>query len=327
MTPDSNTHTVARFWDENREKSKDPEYWMAHPLCRQAINRRVSGNIHEWPLDWLRRTRVRRPFERGVSWGCGLGAFERAAIRTGLVREIDAFDVSEASLEDARREAAKEGIEGIHYGIGDFNDPDLPRGRYDAVFFHASLHHVGGLERLFRRLAFSLRRGGAVYVDEYVGPSRGEWTKERLRGAQATLDAIPAAAKIRTEIDLPIEMNDPSEAIRSSEIPLYLRDFVDLLEWRPYGGQLADLVMPYLSAGWAASAEGLPFVEAMLAAEDEELAKAPDRTHYLVAFGTLKPPTQYLVEFGKLKPLWRLGRPLAGQVRKAVRRRLPARFR
>ncbi|MGE5275861.1 MAG: class I SAM-dependent methyltransferase [Acidobacteriota bacterium] len=305
---------VREFWDAHREKSKDPAYWMAHPLCRQAINRRVSGNPHEWPLDWLRRVHAARPFERGVSWGCGLGAFERAAVRTGLVRKIDAFDVSPASLEDARREAAKEGIEGIDYRIGDFDDPHLDRRRYDVVFFHASLHHVGALERLFRRLTFSLERGGAVYVDEYVGPSRGEWSKERLLRAQAVLDGIPAEAKIRTEIDLPIEMNDPSEAIRSSEIPRFLRDFFDIVEWRPYGGQITDLVMPYLHAAWAASDEGLPYVRRMLEIEEEELARAPEATHYLVAFG-------------RLKSLTRLARPLGDQVRKAVRRRLAGRVR
>ncbi len=300
---------VARYWDENREKAKDPGYWMAHPLCRQAINRRVSGNPHEWPLDWFKRVHAARPFERGVSWGCGLGAFERAAIRTGIVREVDAFDVSEASLADARREAASEGIEDIHYRVGNFDDPGLPRRRYDIVFFHASLHHVGALERLFRRLSFSLKRRGAVYVDEYVGPSRGEWTREKLRPAQALLDRLPAEGKSRSQIELPIEMNDPSEAIRSSEIPRFLRDFFDIFEWRPYGGQVVDLVMPCLQAAWAASDEGLRHLQAMLAIEEDELAKAPESTHYLVAYG-------------RLKGFRGLARPLAGQVRKAVRRRL-----
>ena len=72
------TETTARqaasYWDENREKSRDPAYWMAHPLCRRAINRRISGNIHEWPLDWFKRVHATKAFGRGASWGCGLGA-------------------------------------------------------------------------------------------------------------------------------------------------------------------------------------------------------------------------------------------------------------
>lgn len=302
---------AAQYWDENREKARDPAYWMAHPLCRQAINRRVSGSPHEWPLDWFKRVYAARRFERGVSWGCGLGPFERSARRLDVVAEIDAFDVSEISLGDARREAERESIDGIHYGFGNFDDPHLTPRRYDIAFFHASLHHVSGLERLFRRLTFALQRGGAVYVDEYVGPSRADWTRDQLALAQSVLDMAPAEARLKPEIDIPIEPNDPSEAIRSSEIPGFLTDFFDILEWRPYGGQVVDLVFPCLDAEWIFSPEGLPFVQAMLRIEDYELARNPAATHYVVAHGTLK-------------GLPRLARPLARQVRRAAGRRLAA---
>src|SRR5262245_34939232 len=123
---------------------------MAHPLCRQAINRRVSGNPHEWPLDWFRRVHAATPFSRGVSWGCGLGAFERAAIKAGIVRETDAFDISPRSLDDARRQAESEGLSGIHYREGNFDDPLLPPGRCDIAFLQESLDHDRQLEDLVR---------------------------------------------------------------------------------------------------------------------------------------------------------------------------------
>ncbi len=306
---------VSRFWDANREKSRDPTYWMAHPLCRRAINRRVSGDPDEWPLDWFRRTRVARPFERGVSWGCGLGAFERNAVRIGIAREIDAFDISPASVEDARREAGAEGLRGLAYAVGDFNDPRLDRQpRYDVVFFHASLHHVGALERLFRRLALGLRGRAALYLDEYVGPSRAHWTDDRLSLAQSFLDRVPPGAKTGGRIPPPIEAGDPSEAIRSDEIPTFVREFFELAEWRPYGGQIADLVFPFLDADWVKTEEGNGFVAAMLAKEDEELARDPESTHYVVAYG-------------RLKRLPGLARPLARQVVAALRRRLRSRRR
>jgi SAM-dependent methyltransferase len=261
---------------------------MAHPLCRQAINRRVSGNPHEWPLDWFRRVHASTSFSRGVSWGCGLGAFERAAIRAGIVRETDAFDISPRSLEDARRQAESEGIAGIEYRQGNFDDPRLPRGRYDIAFFHASLHHVRRLERLFRRLRRGLPSEGAVYVDEYVGPSRAEWNEGRLAAAQAMLDAIPDSGKLAAKIALPIEPNDPSEAIRSGEILSFLRQHVDAIAWRPYGGQIASLVFPNLSRDWTESPEGLPWVTRILELEDEQIRRDPDATFYLVAYGRLR---------------------------------------
>ncbi len=279
---------AARFWDENREKAKDPAYWMAHPLCRQAINRRVSGSPHEWPLDWFKRVHAANPFERGVSWGCGLGAFERVAVRTGIARAVDAFDISPKSLDDARREAEREAISGIDYRLGNFNDPRLPAGRYDIAFFHASLHHVRRLERLFRRLRRALPPGGAVYVDEYIGPSRHQWTPKRLAAAQEFLDAIPDAAKREKRIALPIQEDDPSEAIRSGAIVSFLRQHFEMLEWRPYGGQIAALVFPSLEPGWVESPEGLSSVARMMEVEDEQIRRDPGATFYLVAFGRLR---------------------------------------
>lgn len=288
MKETGETGPVAHYWDENRFKSKDPAFWMAHPLCREAINRRVSGCPHEWPLDWFKRVHCPEPFGRGASWGCGIGAFERAAIRCGVVREIDAFDISPKSLEDARREAQKEGLSGIHYGLGDFDNPRLLSGRYDIAFFHASLHHVARLERLFRRLRSGLAPGGAIYVDEYVGPSRTDWRFELLREAQRVLDGLPPEAKIHTKIDLPVEPNDPSEAVRSWEIRTFLRRHVDIIEWRPYGGQIVDVVLPCIYKEWADSAEGHAAVREMLALEDRQLEADPEVTHHLVAYGRLR---------------------------------------
>jgi SAM-dependent methyltransferase len=225
------------------------------------------------------------------------------------VREIDAFDLSPASLEDARREAARDGIAGVDYRLGNFDDPRLESRRYDIVFFHASLHHVAALERLFRRLTFALKPGGAIYVDEYIGPSRFHWSEADLELGQAVLDMLPPEAKLRSRLEFPIEVNDPSEAVRSDEIPSFLREFFDVIEWRPYGGQVADLVMPCISSEWAASEAGSPFVQRMLDIEDRELSRDPSSSHHLVVYGTVKSAAGLV---------W----PLRRQAFRAARRRL-----
>lgn len=306
---DERVEASAKYWNINRAKANDPAFWMAHPLCRQAINRRVSGDPNEWPLDWFKRVHAQTAFRSGVSWGCGLGAFERSAIRCGIALEINAFDISSASLADAERLAAEENIPGIHYQLGNFDDPAIPPDPYDIAFFHASLHHVSALERLFRRLTRALQSGGAIYVDEYVGPSRHDWTAEQLGLAQALLDLAPASARLTSKIELPIQADDPSEAVRSSEISGFLRTFFDIKAWRPYGGQLADVIMPCLSREWTESPEGHEFVAAVLAIEDYELNRDPSSTHHLVAYGTLK-------RWPRLLP------PLSDQAISAVGRRL-----
>jgi O-antigen biosynthesis protein len=284
----STKHQVASYWDENREISKDPTYWMAHPVCRAAINRRVSGNEQERSLDWFRRVHAPVPFRRGVSWGCGLGAFERSAIRSGLAKEMEAFDISEASLEDARRVAREEGVEGIRYLKGDFNNPEFEPGRYDLVCFHASLHHVRSLGGLFRYLVRRLPAGTAVYVEEYVGPSADTWRLPLVAAAQRLLNEAPWDAKVRSLIDPPVNVYDPSEATRSGEIRSFLRSYLDIVEWKPYGGQLAGLVFPYLKGEWTSTEAGTDFARKLMELEDREIAEDPESSHHLVAFGRLK---------------------------------------
>src|SRR5258706_7638296 len=180
---------VASFWDENRRTlSLDPAFWMAHRLCREAINRRTTGTPNEWTLDGFKRVHGAKPFERGISWGCGLGTFERTVVRLEIAREVDGFDLSPKSVADARAQAQKEGLGGAHFEIGDFNDPLIESGRYDAVFFHQSLHHVVAMERLFRRLALALKPGAAIYLDEFTGPSRESWSQKKLDLAHSVLD-------------------------------------------------------------------------------------------------------------------------------------------
>ena len=279
------SHRSGKYWDENKEKSLDPAFWMAHPLCRRAINRRVSGSPDEWPLDWFRRLHVSRPFGRGVSWGCGLGAFERSAMRKALA----ALQASHEQLKAAQLQLIQaEKMESIHYSPGDFDDPRLARRRYDVVFFHASLHHVSQLERLFLRLAHALKPGGAIYLDEYIGPSRDRWDGHRLRVARALLDLLPPEARLQQELQPPIEPNDPSEAVRSEEIPLFFHRYFETVAWRPYGGQLVDLLFPCLRPEWTRSEQGERTIRAWLEIEEREIASDFSLSHHVVAYGRLK---------------------------------------
>jgi len=153
------------------------------------------------------------------------------------------------SLVVARREAKRVHLEDrIRYFAADFNSPALPRSRYDIVFFHQSAHHVGKLEKLFRALMRSLKVGGLAYFDEYVGPSRFDWaTKpELLDSHRRVFDTIPSSLQAVDKLDPPIQIDDPSEAIRSSEIEPQLRIGFDILGKQEYGGGILSVILPNL---------------------------------------------------------------------------------
>jgi SAM-dependent methyltransferase len=235
------------FWD--REITAQTHVsWMEDPLIREAINARIGGREEPaWPIDWLDRWLAGRKFDRALSIGCGSGALERDLVKRGLCRVVDAFDGSPASLHIAQKTSVAEGLQRrIHYYAADFNEPALPSNHYDIVFFHQSAHHVAKLEKLFRRVLLSLKPGGLLYLDEYVGPSRHEWSEELLAPQQNAYLALAESLRTTERLALPIQEDDPSEAFRSGEIMEQLRIGFDVVAERPYGGTMLSVLYPAL---------------------------------------------------------------------------------
>lgn len=239
---------AAAFWDREVVAPTHTS-WMAHPDVRRHMNELVSGNPDYWPMDWFVAQYRDVSFDRALSIGCGTGALERDLIGRGLCRQVDAFDGSQVSIEIAAAEAQKAGIgDRVNYFVADFNEPRLPANTYDAVFFHQSAHHVAKLEKLFRAVLRTLKPDGIVYFDEFVGPSRTEWNDELLGPARAVYRVLPREHRQGDDVPLPIQDDDPSEAIRSSEILPQLRIGFEIDALRGYGGNILSVLFPLLRA-------------------------------------------------------------------------------
>src|SRR5205085_10087568 len=140
-------------------------------------------------------------------------------VRRGIVDEVDAFDLSEKSLAIARESAEAEGMAGrIRYFPADFNAVDLPPKHYDLICFHQSLHHVSALERLFAEVRRALTPDGMLYLDEFIGPSRTDWNDYTVRWYRVLYVCLPRYVRYFDTFGMPIQEDDPSEAIRSSEV-------------------------------------------------------------------------------------------------------------
>jgi O-antigen biosynthesis protein len=274
---------IRSYWDRHHQhRTDDPDFWMADADCRRAINRRVTGDTDLWPLDWFHRTWVGRPFRRALSLGCGSGSLERSARRLGLCESITGVDASEASLAEARAHASEEKLDGISYRAADLNALTLPRAHHDAVLFHQSLHHVRSVEKLLARVARALEPEGLLYLDEWTGPSRSEWRPERLATARALYDALPVAWRLQPALKAPIERYDLSETVRSSAILPAVRRLFEVVEERPYGGQLVAVLLPQVDAAAMPPLARRELVRSWLALEDEELGRDSSRSYHTV---------------------------------------------
>lgn len=258
--------TAEHFWDREVTAPTHTS-WMEHPRVREYILRSISRAPEGlWPVDWFMRSIGDRRFGRALSIGCGTGPFERDIIRKNLVERVDAFDGSTNSLRLARDWARGEGmLNRIRYFAADFNDPFLPPQTYDIVFIHQALHHVAKLERLLRAVMGALKPGGLLYLDEYIGPSRHDWNDRLMKAHRTFFDSLPGDAKRAAMLPLPIQADDPSEAIRSSEIMRQLSIGFDVREFRGYGGNLLSVLYPVVDFSRIA-------VEDVIAEEEKILA-------------------------------------------------------
>jgi SAM-dependent methyltransferase len=235
---------AAGYWDREIIEQTHVS-WMANPQVRDYINEMISGTPAMWPLDWFESVTKGRRFRRALSIGCGTGGMERDLVRRGVAATVDAFDGSVHSLYLARTAADAEGMgKAIRYFAADFNAPKLPRGTYDLVIFHQSLHHVGKLEKLLREVLLSMVPGALLYIDEFVGPSRHTWKESDIAPHQAMWQLVPENVRYVRELPLPINWEDPSEGIRSGEIVEQLAVGFRTVVERDYGGTLLATLFP-----------------------------------------------------------------------------------
>jgi len=243
---------------------------MHETVVRRYINASISGSPDCWPIDWF-RSRFPSRFSTALSLGCGDGPLERDLVAKGICSSILGLDISLGALALARAKAAAQGLMSIGYRQGDLNALDLAGKKFDAAFFHQSLHHVDNLDGCLSTTASALRPGGLLYLDEYVGPSRKEWTPASLAAASRMFLSLPASVRRRRNIEAPIDRRDPTEAVRSSEILSALTRYFHIEERRDYGGNFLAVIHPHLRLDELKPTERDEVLLSIIEAEQEHL--------------------------------------------------------
>ena len=235
-------------WDDAARHVPSELFWLADPLVRAAVNRRVTGDPGLWPIPWFaRRVRDRLPFARALSVGCGAGALERGLVREGVVDRIVGVDAALAPLAEARRAATEAGAgRRIAYVAGDAEDLLEAPARWDAVFFHGALHHFRDVAGTLARVRRGLKPGGLLYLDEYVGRSRGAWRPWHLLAANLAYRLLPRGVRRTRIVRSPVTDEDPTEQVDAGSIRAAVAEHFVELERREYGGNLLLLVFPSL---------------------------------------------------------------------------------
>jgi 2-polyprenyl-3-methyl-5-hydroxy-6-metoxy-1,4-benzoquinol methylase len=229
--------------------------WWQVPAIADYIHLRSSGDkdvaFSEWTANNYLRDGKRR---RAISLGCGFGLREIAWAKSGVFESILGVDLTPNLIASAQESAMKEGVSHIaSFVAGDVSDV-LQGEKYDVIIFEHSLHHFAGIPALLDRVAASLNPDGILYVDEYVGPCRLQYTKKQLAFANAALQLIPKEFRVdysgkwtKNKVVSPgpfmMYLSDPSEAVESDRIMPELRKRFDFIVEKKTGGTIFPLVV------------------------------------------------------------------------------------
>lgn len=279
------------------ETAGNASNWWMIPGIRRRWNRKISGDADLPYEDYL----VRKYFPgrtglRMLSLGSGSASHEMRFAGHEVFSEIRCVDLAGNLLKKAGRQALERGLKNLVFVVGDARMLNFGTDRYDAVLFHASLHHFKDIDALVgRRLLPALKENGLMIVNEYVGPNRLQYPPEQIGAVNRALKLIPREYRKRYLTGLykkrvsgpgllRMIIADPSEARESDKIMNTLERYLDPVEVTPYGG---NILMPVLKDIAHHFMEQTPAAEKILGKLfefEEEYLKGRDSDFVLAVF-------------------------------------------
>ena len=266
---EKNIEKASCHWDEHVKLHGESSIlinWLDSPLVQDRCLKKLRVgdklmSVTQWVL-WVKEKYVSSRLNYGLSLGCGDGTLERHAISFDICSKFDAYDISGKSIEIAKCLSEKEGLATcINYHVADINNIILDKDKYDIIFVGMAMHHFLNLEHIFEELRKSLKPNGLLIINEFVGPSQFQWTDKQLIIINELLELLPERLKVdvrsgrlkvpvRTPSIESMNENDPSEAIRSSDIiPLVYKMF-NVEERIDFGGTILHLLLDAIIANF-----------------------------------------------------------------------------
>ncbi len=298
---------IGRFWSDslkNNNNAGKKLRWWESSLIIKHINKLVSGEeclgFSQGLLNKIKESYGKYlPFEKGISVGCGTGAKEMNLIRQNIVSSFELFEFSEERISSGVEAAKKSGIEDrVCFKNGNAFEEVKEAGMYDFVYWNNSLHHMPDVSEAVKWSKKILRKNGLFVMDDFVGPSRFQWSDEALDIASKvravfkdskyltnpkdSINFLSTAIK-RPNKEALIE-RDPSEAEDSERIPEEVKKHFPDAEIIKTGGTIYNLTLADMINNFDEKKQEDKLLLDLLMIIDE-LCIDKCETHYAVALG------------------------------------------
>lgn len=229
-------------------------HWWDIPEVQQRWNLLITGNENVEIYSYIREKYLEgKNTLRGLSIGCGGGNKEIRWVASIKDLTLTGIDISEERIQHATVSARSNSLhDRLTFKVGNINTIQLETEVYDLIIFDSALHHFSPISFVLDKVLRALKTTGILVVNEYVGPSRFQWTDEQIRIVNHLLGTIPAPYRknsngtIKKRVYRPgrlsMYLSDPSEAAESDRIEPELYKRFTVLEKQEYGGTILQLL-------------------------------------------------------------------------------------
>jgi hypothetical protein len=253
-------------------------------ICGKPLPGAAAGDIA------LLKNRFPNALETAVSIGCGQGVKEMALLKADVVRHFQLFEIAGQRVEDGKRIAARDGLEDRitwHQETVDFTEII----EVDLVYWNNALHHMLDVKEAVQ---WSRAVGRYLYVNDFVGPDRMQWSDELLEITSRVRTALPVRLLQRPDgkgllshtLTRPdagaLAAEDPTECAESSQIIPEIRRHFPEAQVRPLGGAIYHTALNDVLANF--SDEDAPLLTLLLILDD--LCVEAGHSEYAVAFSS-----------------------------------------
>jgi SAM-dependent methyltransferase len=223
-------------------------FWQSE-IARAHIRRRITGDEETPPTRYfagLLDEQLRNGSALVLRGGDPSFAVE--LLRERACARVTIVDDSKERLDYARVRVPEDLREKVQLAEADplEYDPSEPPAVVASV---SALHRLPDPDTAIARIAEWLAPGGLLYVDEFVGPDRFQWTERQLDIVNRLLACLPEelrrdlsnrSGEVKEEIGRPdlerFTRDHPTEAVSPSRIRTALDTHLEPVAVKPYGG-------------------------------------------------------------------------------------------
>lgn len=231
-----------------------------------------------------------------LSVGCGTGSHEIKFAETRAFKKIIGLDIAPGPLRSAMASARELKLDNVEFVESSFEDYSTTQ-KFDVVLFHSSLHHFQDIYETLEKANLLLSEKGIVIINEYVGPNRLQFSKERINSINEALKKIPIQLKKRqftgfykNKVYAPgllrMIVADPSEACSSENILAALHEGFTTLEEKKIGGDILHLLLKDIAHNFLPETTETTTVLKFLFDYEDEYIKSKDHADFM--FGIYK---------------------------------------